>query len=284
MHEVKKMNLKERILASRPGSAQAAVFYLGQESILIKCAGKYLLFDPYLSDYVDRHCCSEKVIWRRNYPAPIDPVQLDFIDYVFCSHAHADHADPDTLTALKIASPRAKFIGCKAVTAIFEKCGIEKDRILLARADEAFTPEAGLSILPIPAAHEEIQRDEQGHCHALGFVVMLGNIRFYHAGDCCIYDGLTERVKNADIAILPINGRDYYRLGDRIIGNMDCQEAARLAKDAHFTLTIPVHYDLYPINCLNPAWFVEAMARFAPGQAFHLFQPGEKYLYEKSEG
>ena len=277
------MNLKERMLSAHPTADQAAVFYLGQEGILLKCQGKYLLFDPYLSDYVDRNCCSETVIWRRNYPAPIDPAQLNFIDYVFCSHAHADHADPDTLTALKIAAPQAKFVGCKAVTAVFKKCGIEKERIIFARADEEILPEEGLSILPVPAAHEEIVRDAQGNCQALGFVITLGNIRFYHAGDCCIYDGLAQRVQDVDIAVLPINGRDYYRLKDDIIGNMDCQEAAQLAKEANFALTIPVHYDLYPINCLNPGWFVEAMARFAPGQAFHLFQVGEKYLYEKNE-
>ena len=276
------MILKDQMRFSHPAADQAAVFYLGQEGILLKCQGKYLLFDPYLSDYVDRNCCSETVIWRRNYPAPIIPAELDFIDYVFCSHAHADHADPDTLTALKTASPQAKFIGCKAVTGVFEACGIEKERILLAQADEEILLEDGLSVLPIPAAHEEITRDSEGHCTALGFVVNIGNIRLYHAGDCCVYDGLNARVQNVDIACLPINGRDYYRLTDDIIGNMDCQEAARLAKEANFALTIPMHYDLYSVNCLNPAWFVESMARFAPGHAFHLFQPGEKYLFEKN--
>lgn len=283
MDEVMKMDLKSHILSSHPAPGQAAVFYLGQEGILLKCLGKYLLFDPYLSDYVDRNCCSDQVIWRRNYPAPIDPAQLDFIDYVFCSHPHADHADPETLEKLKIASPRARFIGCREVCAVYEKCGIEKERIILARADEEILPETGLSVLPVPAAHEEIIRDEEGHCQALGFLVTLGPIRFYHAGDSCVYEGLAERIRNADIACLPINGRDYYRLKDDIIGNMDCQEAARLAKEANFALTVPLHYDLYPINCLNPAWFVESMARFAPGQSFHLFQPGEKYLYEKTE-
>ena len=281
--EVKKMNLKECILNSHPALDQAAIFYLGQEGMLVKYQGKYLFFDPYLSDYVDRNCCSENVIWRRNYPAPIDPAALDFIDYVFCSHDHADHADPDTLTALAKASPNARFIGGKPVQRVFEKCGIAADRLICARADEEIFLEENISVLPIPAAHEEIIRDEEGNCQALGFLATLGKIRFYHAGDCCVYDGLAQRIQGADIACLPINGRDYYRLRDDIIGNMDCQEAARLAREAQIALTIPMHYDLYPINCLNPGWFVESMARFAPGQSFHLFQPGEKFLFEKNE-
>ena len=37
------------------------------------------------------------------------------------------------------------------------------------------------------------------------------------------------------------------------------------------------------IGMFQAGWFVESMARFAPGQAFHLFQPGEKFLFEKNE-
>ena len=33
------MNVKNAILNANPASAQAALFYLGQETILIKCAG-----------------------------------------------------------------------------------------------------------------------------------------------------------------------------------------------------------------------------------------------------
>ena len=90
------MNLKAEILRSNPGAGQAAVFYLGQETILIKVSGKYIVFDPYLTDYVDRNFSNDVVTWKRNYPAPIAPEELDFIDYVFCSHAHGDHTDPES--------------------------------------------------------------------------------------------------------------------------------------------------------------------------------------------
>lgn len=113
------MNLKEQILKSTPGNGQLALFYLGQESILIKHRGRYLLFDPYLSDYVDRNFSTESVVWKRNYPSPIDPDELDFIDYVFCSHDHGDHADPVTLSAIAAASPKAVFAGSPPVLAAY---------------------------------------------------------------------------------------------------------------------------------------------------------------------
>ena len=93
---------REAILATPLTGEQAAVFYLGQEGVLILHGGQSLVIDPYLSDYVDRTCCTETVRWRRRYPAPLSPEELDFVDYVLCTHPHADHADPDTLSRIAI--------------------------------------------------------------------------------------------------------------------------------------------------------------------------------------
>ena len=38
-----------------------------------------------------------------------------------------------------------------------------------------------------------------------------------HAGDMCMYDGHIEKLKDIDIAFLPINGRDYCRTHNDII-------------------------------------------------------------------
>ena len=38
---------------------QAALFYLGQEGFLFKYHDAYILIDPYLSDYVDKNCCTD---------------------------------------------------------------------------------------------------------------------------------------------------------------------------------------------------------------------------------
>ena len=41
---------------------------------------------------------------------PIDPKQITNIDYLFCSHAHSDHMDPETLTILSQLNPEVKII------------------------------------------------------------------------------------------------------------------------------------------------------------------------------
>ena len=275
------MRLKTRILNTQPGPQQAAVFYLGQETILIKCAGKHFLFDPYLTDYVDRNFSTEQVVWKRNYPSPLAPDELDMIDYVFCSHDHDDHTDPETLSAIAKASPQAKFYGGRPVTEAYRRCGIAEDRIVLTEADNPIQLGEGVAVTAVPAAHEELHPDGFGSYLELGFVVDANGLRFYHAGDCCPYDGLAERIHGADAAFMPINGRDYYRLRNDIIGNFDATEAILLAREAQVGLLVPLHYDLYPVNCVNPACFVDNVMRLFPAQRFHLFVPGEKLIIEK---
>ena len=99
---------KRTFLDAKLEERQVALFYLGQEGFLIKHHDTYLLIDPYLSDYVDQNCCSDNVKWVRRYPAPISAEEFDFVDYVLCTHAHYDHADPYTLSAIASVNTKAK--------------------------------------------------------------------------------------------------------------------------------------------------------------------------------
>lgn len=271
---------KQFILQTALSDSQTALFYLGQEGFLIKHQNKYILVDPYLSDYVDRNCCSDTVKWVRNYPAPIKPEELDFIDYILCTHSHFDHADPDTLSALAKCNPNATFIAPAPIVDNLLSYGISSDQMIGAVADENLELD-GFSITPIPSAHEELHQDENGNYMELGYKIIVGNTTIYHAGDCCIYDGLVERLMNVDVLMVPINGRSYFkRYEDDIIGNMTAEEAVVLAKKVNADMIIPMHYDLYSVNCVNPAHFVDTLMTINPMQKFHMFTPGERYILE----
>ena len=272
-------NLKERILNTRLLDGQIALFYTGQLGFIMKWKEKYLLIDGYLTDVIDRKRGFAPA-WTRNYPVPIAPEELDFVDYVFCTHAHTDHADPETLGGLAKVNRKAKYIVSQAIVDKLTAYGVERKDILGMPCDERQILDGDLAVTAIPAAHEELHPVAEKVYEEVGFLMEMEGLKLYHSGDCCPYPGLEERVQGCHIMILPVNGRDYYRRFEQnIIGCFDCKEAALLAKNAGAGLVIPAHIDLYPGNSLNPAIFVDTLKTVNPMQQFHLFAPGERMIY-----
>lgn len=274
-----KMGLKNEILCKQLTEDQIGIFYLGQVGFLLKFRGTYILIDGYLSDYVDRNCCSELVQWVRRYPAPLTGEELDFVDYIFCTHAHYDHADPDTLSVIANVNKKAKFIVPQAIVSVLEEYGISTDRIQGVCTDREYILDSDISFVAVPSAHEELHSDGNGGYEEVGYRFVFGNVSLYHSGDCCMYDGLTERIMDTDILMLPINGRDYYRNRGDIIGCFDSVEALTLAKEVRGKLLVPTHFDLYDVNAVNPAYFVDCQQRICPTQRYHIFIPGEGFIY-----
>ena len=167
---------------------QLALFYLGQEGYLFRYKQTNILIDPYLTDYVDQNCCTDSVKWVRKYPAPIQAKELDFIDYVLCTHTHYDHTDPDTLRVLAEVNPNATFIVPDFAIDLVTSYGINRNKVIGALAGTTITCN-DCSVIPIPAAHEELHQDEKGNYMELGYKILFDDISLYHGGDCCLYDG-----------------------------------------------------------------------------------------------
>ena len=275
-------NLKEKMLNTKLTDGQIALFYLGQEGFLIQYNGVYLLIDAYLSDYVDRNCCSDEVRWVRNYPAPISGGALDFVDYVFCSHAHYDHADPDTLKAISAANGKAKYIVPAPVADTIADYGVDPKNIVRAY-DGIPIPLAGCDgiVTPVAAAHEQLHADENGNYRELGYKFDLHGTMLFHAGDCCVYDGLCDKLGKLDVAMLPVNGRDYFRLQRGIVGNMDVNEAIELAVSTGAELLVPMHFDLYEVNRVSAACVAQCLEQSGGNLCYHIFRPGERFIFEK---
>ena len=271
---------KNLFLSTQLNEKQLALFYLGQEGYLFKYKNTNILIDPYLSDYVDQNCCTDTVKWIRKYPAPIQAKELDFIDYVLCTHTHYDHTDPYTLKILAERNPNATFIVPDFATGLIASYGIPSNKIMGAIAGTSIECH-DCTVIPVPAAHEELHTDEKGNYMELGYKILFDDIALYHGGDCCLYDGLTDYLRDVDIMMVPINGRSYYKLRDDIIGNMMIEEAVMLASECRTDLLVPMHYDLYDVNCVNPAHFVDYLYSTNPTQKFHMFVPGERFIYTK---
>lgn len=249
------------------------IWWLGQSGFLLQYNGKHLLFDPYLSDSLSEKYANTDKPHVRISERVIDPAQLTMIDVVTSSHNHTDHLDADTLLPLIAANPTIQFVIPEANRAfITERLQTRPDWPIGLTDGQTATVDEFI-FHGVPAAHNEIERDAEGRCKFMGFVVKIGPFSIYHSGDTLWYDTLVEILQpfNVDVAFLPINGNKPER---RVAGNLDPDEAARLGKAIGAKLVIPHHYDLFEFNTANPADFVQACELY--DTPYRIMQLGER--------
>jgi L-ascorbate 6-phosphate lactonase len=115
-------------------------------------------------------------------------------------------------------------------------------------------------------------RGEDGLARFVGYVIRSPQLTIYHAGDTLVTDELRDALagRGIDVALLPINGRDYYRERTGLIGNMDAREAVRLAQELGVRVLVPMHWDLFAGNTVRPGSAVDEV----PGDAgLHVLVP-----------
>lgn len=259
-----------------------AIWGLGQMGLAIKGPEALIYIDPYLSNSLQEQYGDHVA---RAYPPPLLPHRLTQVDYFLISHEHPDHLDPATVAPVAQASPQAKFIAPGWCLDILSGLNIPAERIIVPTALEPFTlPGTSLRLTAVPTAHYEIEYDEAKGHRWLGFLIQWNGVTFYHSGDMIIHPGYLDMMRGLptpDVAILPINGRDWFREQANMLGNLWPAEAARLALDLGWDVLIAGHNDLLPINTIPMASIVEALTTIAPRQKFKLLQPGELYYYVK---
>lgn len=253
-------------------NGETKLWWLGQSGFLVVSSQGTILFDPYLSDSLTRKYAGTDKPHVRVTEQVIDPERLTGIDVITSSHNHTDHLDADTLLPLLEANPQAKLLCPRANRPfILERLGDVAHRLVEMNAGEQ-TEVAGICFHGISAAHNTVDRDEDGNCKFMGFVAKLADKTFYHSGDTLLYEGLVALLKpfRPDVAFLPINGNKPER---RVAGNLNGEEAAALGRDIDAGLVIPHHFDMFEFNTADPAIF-EAACREV-GQACRTLRNGE---------
>jgi len=262
------------VAAAADGADGFSLWWLGQSGFLLKHAGRHLLLDPYLSDSLTRKYADTQTPHERMTEIVVDPARLDFIDVVTSSHNHTDHLDAETLRPILAANPDVQVVIPEANRPfVAERLGIAPERPI--GLDDGTQAEvAGFQLLGIPAAHETVERDEQGRCKFLGYVVRMGPWTVFHAGDTILHDGLVDRLMplGIDVALLPINGQNADR---GVLGNLSGVEAAELAQLIGAKLVIPCHYEMFHFNTASPEMFVEKCEQI--GQPCRVLRCGERF-------
>jgi len=265
--------LLEDIHGADEGEGCFHLWWLGQSGFLLKWNGNYLLFDPYLSDSLTRKYEGTGQPHVRMTELAVDPARLDFVKFVTSSHHHTDHLDGETLTALAEAAD--------GLTLALPEANIEFARERLGAAgityfgmDDDIGKFAGpWEFEGVAAAHNEVERDDEGRCRFLGYQVGFGNFNVFHSGDTVWHDRLIPELIDGtpDVAMLPINGNVPER---GVAGNLNGTEAAALAKAIGARTVVPCHYHMFTFNTEEPDEFVAACERL--GQGYRVMKCGER--------
>jgi L-ascorbate 6-phosphate lactonase len=261
-----------------PGSI--AIWYLGQSGFAVKGGDTVLYLDPYLSDFLERYAKGKPEEDPRRVAAPMAPDEIEHADYLFGSHWHYDHIDPTTVGAIAAHSPDVKIVVPTCARKALVGMGIPADRLVNAIVDTEYG-DGRLSFVSIPSAHETFDVDPECGYPYWGYIIRLNGVVLYHAGDCIPYAGLIERLTRTriDVAMLPMNGRDYFRLQRGFAGNFTYREAAELAAAIKAGVLLPMHVGMHMANTEHPGYLADFLSERFPHQKYHFMVSGEKLLY-----
>jgi len=255
------------------------LWWFGQSGFLLHAGSRTVLFDPYLSDSLTRKYTNTDKPHVRVTERVLAPERLTGIDCITCSHTHTDHLDPETLLPVLQNNPDAKLLIPRANFAfVLERLGRVEARLVPIDAGESVVV-AGVEFHGIPAAHNTVERDEQGRCRFLGYVARVGQLAIYHSGDTLLHEGLAPALRSfaVDVACLPINGNRPER---RVAGNLNGIEAAQLAAQIGARVAVPHHFDMFTFNTEPPEQFEAECRRI--GQAFRILRNGEGFDLQPS--
>ncbi|MDH3243181.1 MAG: MBL fold metallo-hydrolase [Saprospiraceae bacterium] len=252
------------------------LWWLGQSGFLINWHKRHVLLDPYLSDSLTvKYQDTDKPHVRMSERA-IDPYVLDFIDIVTSSHNHTDHLDADTLRPLLEVNPELKLIVPEANRDfVASRLHIDPSKPIGMR-DRQSVNLLEIRFHGLPAAHNDLDRDSAGNPLYMGYVIKFGDIMIYHSGDTLWHDEILSQLRQFDvhIAILPINGNNPKR---RVAGNLNAEEAVKLALEIGADVLIPCHYDMFFFNTADVNEFAEIAK--SNQQPFRILKLGERFSF-----
>lgn len=235
----------ERLVHAKVEPGQVAIQWLGQGGFAFKGSdGAVIAVDPYLSDSANGDGNAPRL---EKIPVPPKNVALD---YLFLTHDHVDHTDPQTAPLIAQANPEATVVCPPSVCRLLTKWGVPLPQITVAMPGES---------LEFPGFKAHIVAAEHTD-DSLGFVLEFGEsgsstdtVSVYITGDTEYHDGLASSVEayGPEVLLVPINGK---------WGNMDSAHAAKLAAEIAPREVIPMHYGMFAENTADPAEFAAHLA------------------------
>jgi len=234
--------------------AEFTITWLGQSGFVIRSPQGAVACDLYLSDY-----CKErsKLDHTRLMPIPVMPEKLTGVDIYLATHAHVDHFDPETVAPILRANPSMRILcppSVRAVADSFFPNGKENFETIHSGVEIKLAQ--NLRLIALPAAHEELEKDEAGEYVAFSYLLLFDFHKkaIFVAGDTIPYIGQSGKIREFIpagyelIMVLPVNGRDEPRAKLGFKGNLTLEEAFALFKECDGALFIPCHFGMFALN------------------------------------
>jgi L-ascorbate metabolism protein UlaG (beta-lactamase superfamily) len=222
--------------------------YLGAAGFEVVGPTHRILIDPFLSE---------------NPRAPVSPDELEPPDVILVSHAAFDHYGDTAAIAKRSGAP----VVCDAaVRAMLIDEGVPPDQVQ-ATTWGIVTQVAGLEVRPVECHHWSAGQLSNGQTvvgNPIAFVVETEpGVRIYHYGDTCIFDmRLIGELYEPTVGLLgcTVPHELAHRVpgpGRFLSGEMDADEAARVAEMLRLKVAVACHY-------LEPDGEVERFLELVP--------------------
>ena len=270
----------QRVDLTNPPRTGLRATWLGHSSVLIEIDGHRVLTDPMLSQR------ASPLPWlgpQRWFTSPLDANNMPALDAVVISHDHYDHLDRNSIMALAITTPAAKFIVPLGVGAHLELWGVRPDRIV--ELDWWQSTRVGrLQIVCTPARHASGRMliDNDAKLWA-GFAIIGEKHRVYYSGDTGLFRAMADigaRLGPFDLTMIEV-GQYHQAWPDWHIGP---EQAVRAHQMVRGRVMLPVHWGTFALafhGWTEPIERVWAAARGAgvtlvaprPGQSFEPARP-----------
>ncbi|MFA5975718.1 MAG: metal-dependent hydrolase [Elusimicrobiota bacterium] len=202
--------------------------------------------------------------WLANPQAPKN-IQLDHVDGILLTHAHADHVGEAFDLAKKFNAP---IIASNELTDIARMHGIKNVLPIDPSGSQCI---ADVTITAVPAVHSSGYMEGGTIIYGgapLGFVIAEeGGRTFYDAGDTGVFSdmALISELYHPEIALLPVGG--VYTMGP--------SEAAVATRMLAVRTIVPIHYGTFSALKGTPEQLATEMKRRGIPTSIVVMKPGQ---------
>jgi L-ascorbate metabolism protein UlaG (beta-lactamase superfamily) len=218
------------------------ICWVGHATVLMNFFGVRILTDPVLFNRIGAQVGMATVGRKRLVSPAISPRHLPRIDLVLLSHAHMDHLDLPSLTALRHKAP---VIAAPETRDIFSEIAFPSvSELRWGESAHVNTHHGDLTIEAVEVKHWGARWRSDTYRGYCGYLLKRGGKTVLFGGDTAYTPAFRElHGRKIDLAIMPIG---CYGRGTE--SHCTPEQAVRMANEAGAAFIAPIHHSTFPLG------------------------------------